>query len=331
MVCARRSFLIVLTLALAPATWAWAVTVQDVVDQVSQVSYTQYLYTANFLYTHDGDNRGIGGANNHHDDAQANIYTTFQSFGLITSLDPFLYSGQTYYNVIGVHEGILYPNRMYIIGAHYDSVNNPGADDNASGVAGVLEAARVLSQYNFESTIVFIAFDREEQGLIGSSAYAAAHSGDDIRGMISMDMIAHAGNNPGHARLYDGGGSTNTAYDLRDDLYTYSATVPAEKITGIWWGSAYNSDHAPFGQFVNGSVLLIEHDFSPYYHQPTDSVDTPNYIDYAYATKMTRGVVGFLAEAAVLYEAGALVPEPCGVLLVVPGLIGLLIVLRGRR
>jgi Zn-dependent M28 family amino/carboxypeptidase len=162
-------------------TGAFAVVVpSDVVGQVRQASYTDFL--DNHLYTHNGDNRGIGGTE--HDLAQAEIRSAFSSFGLNTTLESFSYDSHTYSNVVGVLPGTVHPDRVYIVGAHYDSVGNPGADDNGSGVAGVLEAARVLSQYKFESTLVFVGFDREEQGLIGSYAYANAHKTDNIRGMI---------------------------------------------------------------------------------------------------------------------------------------------------
>lgn len=74
----------------------------------------------------------------------------------------------------------------------YDTApGSPGAWDNASGVAGVLEAARVLSHCHFEATLVFIAFDREEEGRKGSDACAEEHRNDSIRGVICLDEIAY--------------------------------------------------------------------------------------------------------------------------------------------
>ena len=155
------------------------------VSQVSQASYTHVL--DDMLYTHDGDNRGYGAE---HDLAQANIAMLMESYGLTVTLEPVPYSGETYYNVVGTKTGYLFPDQEWIIGSHYDSVNNPGADDNASGSALVLEAARILSGYPSDYTIRFITFDREEQGLYGSDEYATTHADDDILGMISADMVA---------------------------------------------------------------------------------------------------------------------------------------------
>ncbi len=99
-------------------------------------------------------------------------------------------------NVYGVQTGTDYPNQKYIICAHYDDMPSgtlaPGADDNASGTAAVLETARVLSQHSFPFTIIYALWDEEEQGLIGSAYYAAqaASNGDSILGVINQDMIA---------------------------------------------------------------------------------------------------------------------------------------------
>src|SRR5687767_12522186 len=144
-------------------------------------------YLDNYLYTHLGHNKGINGAQ--HDPCRTNIFNLMQSFGLTVELDPFLYNGQTYYNVVGTKTGTHFPNSQYIVGGHYDTVNNPGADDDASGIACMREMARVLSHYEDKHTIKFIAFDREEQGKIGSTAYVAEHSGEDIKAMVQIDMV----------------------------------------------------------------------------------------------------------------------------------------------
>ena len=308
---------LLIVLGLGPVS-ALATPTQDIVNEVSQAKYTDYL--DDYLYAHTGDDRGLIGAQ--HDLARANIYSAFEGFGLSTSLDPFLYSGSTYYNVVGVHTGTVHPEQIYIAGAHYDSVNNPGADDNASGVAGVLEAARVLSQHEFESTLIFIAFDREEQGLYGSAAYASAHNADDIQAMISLDMIAYnPAANPDKAGIYYATDNTPLTQALSDSLSTYggiTATI----------GQMGRSDHESFDNNNFSSCLLIECNFSgtwanPNYHKATDALETPNYIDFAYATNMTRGAVGYLVESATL----VIIPEPAGL-----GLIAMvLLVIRHRR
>jgi len=299
--------------------------VDDIVAQVSQTSYQNYLGTggvtgSGILYTHAGDNRGDGVQ---HDLARSNIFNTLSGFGLATTLGAFTYESSTYYNVVAVKPGTVTPNDIYIVGAHYDSANNnPGADDNASGMAGVLEAARVLSQCQFKSTLVFIGFDREEQGMVGSTAYATAHAGDNIKGMVSLDMIAY---NPeaNHDKFYVYG--RDASNPLKQSL--------AQAITSYGGlgveigGDTPYSDHAPFEAQGKQAALLIEYNVwsNPYYHQAADNVETANYIDYQFATQATRGTVGYLATAAVP------VPEPGTLVLLAAGLLGLVCYAWRRR
>jgi len=248
---------------------------------VQQASYTHLL--DNMLYTHTGDDRGFGPE---HDLARDNIVSLFESYGLDVTLEPFVYSTDVYFNVVATKTGTLYPFQEYIVGAHYDSVSNPGADDNASGVASVLEAARVLAPYESDYTIRFIAFDREEQGLHGSDSYAFNHIGDDILGMISSDMVAY---NTG-ANLVDIYGRS-TSSSLKTALAASVATY-GDGLGSSIGGTFDASDHG------FEACLLIEDWGNPYYHTEDDNVDVPGYIDYAYATQITRVIVGFLVDNA---------------------------------
>ena len=169
------------------------------------------------------------------------ISQVFQSNGLNTSYDPFLYKNKAKMrNVIGEKPGTTAPNKIIIICAHYDSISStkamtiaPGADDNGSGVAAVMVAAEVLSDYDFNYTIRFIAFDCEELGLWGSAHYAndAEIRGDNIVGVINLDMIA-----------YNPDPSVDTVYlvkDYNDDVKIENELVygpaPAADTTVFFW------------------------------------------------------------------------------------------------
>ena len=258
-------------------------------DQVSQASY--YNLMDQWLYTHAGHSRGPSGAQ--HDPARNNILALFQSYGLTAVLEPFTWSGQSGVNVVATQLGVTYPDRVFIIGAHYDSVSNPGADDNASGCAAVLEAARVLSAFPSEYTIKYIAFDLEELGLYGSKAYCAAHASDDIRGMISLDMVAY---DPftNQARIYGRTASTPIKSAVASAVLEYSNITPAI------YGTLDQSDHAPFEARGWQACLLIEGAVwsNPYYHTQNDRFEMPNYLNFAFATQMTRAVVGWLVDSA---------------------------------
>lgn len=265
-----------------------------VVDQVSQSNYQYYL--DNLLFTHSGDDRGLAGAQ--HRAAQTNLFDHFTALGLRTTLEPFTHNEETYYNVVGVLPGTTArSNETYIIGGHYDSVDNPGADDDGSGVAGVMEAARVLSKHQFGATLVFVGFDVEESGLVGSTSYVKQHQNDQIAGMISLDMIAFNGDPKDHAGIYGAEAMAPIKNALSNSIALYGGGLSA-----TIGGPSPDSDHDPFESAGFQACLLIEFTENSLYHQPGDSVDTAGFIDYAYATKMTRAAVGYLATQAGLVD-----------------------------
>ena len=105
-------------------------------------------------------------------------------------------------NVVAIQKGTKYPNRFIIMSGDIDSragntmdytIDAPGANDNASGMAGAIEAARVLSKYRFESSIVYVGLSGEEQGLFGGAGLAAyaKEKGWDIIGVLNNDMIGN--------------------------------------------------------------------------------------------------------------------------------------------
>lgn len=98
-------------------------------------------------------------------------------------------------NIIAIKTGSVYPDSVVVIGAHYDTykAGAPGANDNASGVAGVLELMRIMSAYEFEKSIAFVFFSFEEFGMIGSTQLLnnPYYASLQYRAMINFDMIAH--------------------------------------------------------------------------------------------------------------------------------------------
>ncbi|WP_337873492.1 M28 family peptidase, partial [Ignavibacterium sp.] len=226
------------------------------------------------------------------------IKQKLQLYGLTTTIQNFSSTGN---NVLGTQLGTQYPNRKFIICAHYDDMPPgpiaPGADDNASGTAAVIEAARILSQYTFPFTIVYALWDEEEQGLVGSNYYAtqARNVNDSIVGVVNMDMIAYDTNNDGivnvHNRavansveLYEKMVEVNSQYGINLTIVSYNP------------GSTY-SDHASFWSKNYGAILLIEdeNDFNAYYHTTSDLVQ---YFNQPYFTKSAKLAIGTLATLA---------------------------------
>lgn len=274
---------------------------------VSQSSYTNFLDQS--LYAHNGNSRKFSfGANRIA--ARDNIRNHFDSLGLQDSLESFTYNGQTGWNIVGVLPGRVTPQNVYLVGAHWDSTSNttaaPGADDNASGTAGVMEAARALAAHPFESTIVFVGFDAEEVGLIGSKNYVAAHPGQNIKAAISMDMIAY---NPAtdHDKAHVYYKYANTGQPLANAVSQAFAQYGGGVVGVAEQYTTYDmTDHAPFANAGYPAIAVTEFNVwnNPRYHSALDSLDTPNYIDPAYAAKITRSVTGYLAGAAGALQRG---------------------------
>jgi len=131
----------------------------------------------------------------------------FTSFGYNVEFHKYSVSGQEVRNIIAVKKGRSLPGRTLIVGAHYDSCFNPGADDNASAVAGLLELARLVSKQDTDCSIRFIAFVNEEPPFfktkdMGSCVYAkfVKERGDDIKAVVIFEMIGYYADKPNSQR-----------------------------------------------------------------------------------------------------------------------------------
>jgi Zn-dependent M28 family amino/carboxypeptidase len=169
-----------------------------------------------------------------------------------------------YRNVIGELTGTTTPENIYIIGAHYDHIEGdmPGGDDNASGTAGVLEAARVLSQYQFESTIRFINFNAEEDHLLGSADYVKNHvipNGEKIVGMINLDAILRPGSDAMPDRPIDVELECN-GFSPWVQAYAQAMAdyVPSLVLGDIWDYAESSSDNDSFQNAGIPAFLAIE-------------------------------------------------------------------------
>ena len=181
-------------------------------------------------------------------------------------------------NVLAQKTGTEYPDQQYMICGHYDDMPSgslaPGADDNASGTVGVLEAARILADTDTKYTIIFALWDEEELGLIGSNNYAedAADNGDDILGVINLDMIAWDSNDDYMVSISTNSLSTDFTNDFVDIFNLYTPEIQHNFV------SITASDHSSFWNEGYPALLLIEDmdDFNNYYHTTADDIDILN-------------------------------------------------------
>ncbi|MFQ5424935.1 MAG: M28 family peptidase [Phycisphaerae bacterium] len=281
--------------ALLPVVVTGAAVATPLADLIAQdVDTAVYQhYHLDLLYTHMGDNRGFGPE---HDLARDNIVATLSAMNLTVAMEPFVYSGTTYYNIVATQIGRDLPGRIHVLGAHFDSVNNPGADDNGTGTALVMEAARVLSQYRASRTIKFVLFDREEQGLVGSGAFVSAHAAENIVQAVVADMVGH--DSGAYAMdIYGTNASATVVNGVSAAIGSYGGTLGAF----LNFGTYSFSDHWPFESAGIPACVLIERCYTcnPYYHTPNDAVEVePGYIDYNMVTDLVRSIVGYTVDQA---------------------------------
>ncbi len=167
---------------------------------------------------------------------------------------------RTAQNVIGIKTGTRAVNEIVVVGAHADSVKvSPGANDNGSGVAAVLEAARLLAKVPMARTVHFIAFGAEENGLIGSHFYTLSHA-RTVVGMINLDMVGR-----GAGLLVGNEGSESSVVDLAERV----ARRLGLQVRRFKLGQ---SDHVSFEQAGIPSLFITTGDDDAI-HTPGDVAD----------------------------------------------------------
>ena len=205
-------------------------------------------------------------------------------------------------NVYAIKEGNVFPDQAFLICAHYDAIAVPfeqavGADDNASGCATVLEAARLFHDKTLPYTVIFVFFDEEEQGMIGSYAFNNRFDFDEytIKAVINIDMIGYDDNldfkSDIHTRPY--AQSNELAYKMVELNDTFSIGLQLN----IRNPGTTASDHSPFWENNISAVLLIEDalDFNRYYHTKFDSIQYFNDSFFYKNTQLALGTLGWLA------------------------------------
>ncbi len=217
--------------------------------------------------------------------AEQYVYNRFNGLQLATSYYNFQYSGTSMRDVIGQVDGIAYPESIIIVCAHLDCTSEnpqqlaPGAEDNGTGTAAVLEAARALAHQPMDLSVRFVTFSGEEQGLIGSDYYAAyvQSQGEHIVAVINVDMVGYSGNYAQDMHIFSDPGSYALgalgARILAD--YTSLDTIPHYASS-----PTYGSDHYPFATRGYRAMFFIDawygYDWYPYYHTTADTVGNLN-------------------------------------------------------
>ena len=298
--------------------------------------------TRNIFSEADDPARGIGAARRW-------IFEQFQSYSpkLQVSFDTYkvkahkrVFRDVELRNVVAVLRGSLHPERQLLVSGHYDSLHlvrkprsadpdaagdtpeidgeksaampdAPGVSDDASGTAAVMELARVMSQYEFENTIVFVAFAGEEEGLVGASLYAAKARRENriIDGVFNNDIIGSVA--AGNGRLDNGRVfvfSEHPADSPSRQLARYikeigERYVPAMKVDTIFRNDRFDrgGDHTPFN-YEGYAAVRFTSPAENYSNQHT-ATDTFANTSPAYAARVTRINGAALASLALAPKA----------------------------
>jgi photosystem II stability/assembly factor-like uncharacterized protein len=209
----------------------------------------------------------------------------------------------TWENVIGELKGTVNADEFVIVCGHYDSISEipyklaPGAEDNASGSGGVIAAAEAMAAYEYESTVRFITFSGEEEGLFGSTAYAEAMAdkGENIVAVINMDMVAYLDEPVYDIKVKYNEPSTDLLEAIMDAgaVYTPSLEICPELY------EPRGSDHIPFWENGYRAVEIIEQENDHFYPWKHSTEDLPEHLDFTYGAEVVK-----LAAASAAILAG---------------------------
>jgi len=254
--------------------------IQVVVDQVNPARWFSRVESlAGFDRSSYSASSPTGGVNQ----ARDWLVAQFQQLGMSTTTPLFTAGSVTANNVVAVRPGTTRADEWVLIGGHYDSrntnnsasgtLNTPGAEDNASGCAGVLEMASLYANRPTERSLMFACYAGEEQGLFGSEAHAQALQSEGVLARIQlaliMDMIGYSGDTDFDILLESGASATQQA------VITTFAALAADYAPGsrtILDTSPCCSDHMPWINRGVPALLTIENDWNlyPHYHRSTD-------------------------------------------------------------
>lgn len=196
-------------------------------------------------------------------------------------------------NVVATKRGTTRPEEIIVVGGHYDSVpGSPGANDNASGTAATLEAARVLSGVSMARTVQFVLFAAEELGLFGSAAFASERR-QGVVAMINSDMVGW-----GERLMVGNATGPDTA------ILTTAAQVAQRLGIQVTRTRASSSDHTSFER-AGVPAVFIHRGVDPHYHRPTD---VPANVEARHLEEAARLIVGLVQELTGMRSGGVVRP-----------------------
>jgi hypothetical protein len=250
------------------------------------------------------------------EDAKRYIVSCLENFGYIPTLQNYDYDGKIYSNIIISIPGTKYPDETVIIGAHYDTVyGTPGADDNASAVAVLLEMCRALKNFSPGRTLKLIFFFLEEPPVfrtehMGSYVYAkeAKARNENITSMICLEMVGYYTDKKGGQTfplplmnmMYSttpdfiavvGNLRSRNLIDKVKNSFITASRIPVETLTSVSFVPGVDlSDHRSFWKMGYPAVMITDTAFyrNPNYHTENDTIDT---LDFTTMSDLLKGLL----------------------------------------
>jgi Zn-dependent M28 family amino/carboxypeptidase len=255
--------------------------------------------------------------------AASYVEREFHNLGFPVAAQEYVVEGKTVRNLEVEIEGVAEPGEIILVGAHYDSApGSPGANDNATGVAALIEIARMLAKKPLDRTVRFVGFVNEEPPLfmterMGSLRYArrARQRGDNIVGMLSLETIGYYRQEkgtqsypnlllrpfyPSRGNFIAFVGNVSSRSLLRRCLASFrrGSDFPSAGLSAPGWVTGVDwSDHWSFWQEGYPAIMVTDTAVFryPWYHS---SGDTPEKVNYPAMARVTAGLAGMVADVA---------------------------------
>lgn len=307
-----------------------AVDIQAIVDQVDSNLLRNYIQDIAFPRHYLSQSAQL-------DSTKNRLERFMQAEGLSTYRQEFAYNSYIAHNLLARKPGHKNDSLTFVIDAHFDGVSQtPGADDNASGVAGLMEAVRILGDYEFEHSLCFIGFDVEEPGLIGSQRYVAQAipAYEKTAGVINFEMIGYISHQPnsqllpaGFGQLFPAAVAAIQADSMRGNFITNVGNVPSTSLAAAFDSAAVRyvpglrvitllvpgtgqiapdlrrSDHARFWDAGLPALMITDgaDTRNLAYHTANDTLDRLN---MTFMRQVVQASIGTLADLAKPMSAG---------------------------
>ena len=262
----------------------------EMLSQVNESHLRSYVQTIQAFGPHPTNSQALEALEEY-------LYNQLSSMNISVSYDAWEAKKSTGNNIVATLPGTLVPTTCVILCAHCDSLAiSPGAEDDGSGVAAVLEVASIMHDYSFNTTVKFILFSGEEQGLLGSRSYAqnAAKNHEAILGVLALDKIGYAVTaEEGHAIQHHANPesawmthiSRNVTSLFSDEIGLTVRDLPEDP----------QSDHYAFVENGFAGTDFVRNATNPYYHTSEDIIDHMNLSYLTNACKLTLGTIVTMA------------------------------------